>query len=196
MAIHTSPARMLAFLILIASVLLVSSPALAQSYGIRTYAVTGGADSAAGGIYAVSGIIGQPGIGDAMQGGAFAIRVGFDAVTTTAPVVAYTPFTDEVLTTGVTVVKRVHILELRQRIDAARTFYGLAAYPWTDPVLSSGTSVVRAVHIIELRTALQQAFTNAGPQPTFADAALGPGQLITRAHIMELRTALAAIEQR
>ena len=43
-------------------------------------------------------------------------------------------FTDDPLTAGTTVVKAVHLNELRAAIDNLRGRYGLAAYPWTDLV--------------------------------------------------------------
>ncbi len=57
--------------------------------------------------------------------------------------------TDPTITTGLTVVKAAHILELRNRIDALRSVHSLPPYPWTTP-LSAGV-VIKGVHVNELR---------------------------------------------
>jgi hypothetical protein len=105
-------------------------------------------------------------------------------------------FTDDPLTPALTVIKAVHVTELRSRIDQQRTRFGLSAFPWTDLTLSPGTTLVRAVHVAELRTALTQAYTAAGQTPpTFTDSTLTPGVTPVRAvHIAELRAAVVAIE--
>ena len=63
------------------------------------------------------------------------------------------PFTDAVLVPGETLVKAVHWIELRGRIDSLLLDVGLDRWPWTDPVLRPGSTLVRAVHLIELRRA-------------------------------------------
>src|SRR2546425_6115264 len=68
-------------------------------------------------------------------------------------------FTDSPLVTQSTVVKAVHITELRTAINAARTRNGLAASTWTDPTLTARSTTLKAVHITELRTALNQVYT-------------------------------------
>jgi hypothetical protein len=103
-------------------------------------------------------------------------------------------FTDDVLTSGVTMIKAVHVTELRTRIDAVRAAKGLAAFSYTDPTLTVGSMVVKAVHITEMRTALSQAYVAAGrAAPTFTDPDLS-GKTITTVHINELRTAVVDIE--
>jgi uncharacterized repeat protein (TIGR03803 family) len=103
-------------------------------------------------------------------------------------------FTDDPLVAGTTVIKAVHITELRSRIDVVRAAFGLGGYPYTGDV-SVGTTI-QAVHINDLRTALAQAYTAAGrTPPTYTtDPTLTIGTVIKAAHINELRTALAAIE--
>jgi uncharacterized delta-60 repeat protein len=106
-----------------------------------------------------------------------------------------TVFTDDPVTAGSVLIKAVHVIELRTRIDAQRTRYGLLAFDWTDPSLSP-SSTVRAVHWAELRTALQQAYTGAGlSAPSFTDPTLTAGSTIVRAaHIQELRNAVVLLE--
>jgi hypothetical protein len=104
-------------------------------------------------------------------------------------------FTDSTLTPGLTTIKRVHITELRDRIDAVRVAAGLAVYTWTDPTLSAGATIVRAQHVAALRTALAQAYTARSlTPPSYTDPALGAGATIRAVHIAELRAAVTAIE--
>ena len=73
-------------------------------------------------------------------------------------------FTDDPLTAGSTVVKAVHVNELRTAIDTLRSRYGLGSFPWTDLPMTSGITV-KAVHLSELRTALIAVYTQAGQTP-------------------------------
>jgi microcystin-dependent protein len=105
------------------------------------------------------------------------------------------PFTDDPLTTGTSVVRAVHITELRTRINALRARVGLGAFSWTDPVLTSETTVIHAQHILELRTALLQAYAGGGlTSPTFTDPTLGVGTTMKVAHVAEIRTAVSAAD--
>lgn len=113
----------------------------------------------------------------------------------TARLTPYLPFADDVLTSGTSAVRAAHIVELRARIDAVRARFGLAAYPYADASVAAGTTTIRARHIIDLRTALSEAYLAAGrPTPTYTDSSLAPGAVIKRAHIAELRAAVALIE--
>ena len=104
-------------------------------------------------------------------------------------------FTDNLLTSTLTIIKRVHITELRDRINALRARAGLGAYPWSDPSLVAGVTQVRAEHIVDLRTALVQAYGAMSiPAPAFTDPAFGPGLTISATHVAELRAAVLAIE--
>ena len=109
--------------------------------------------------------------------------------------VEYEPFTDDPLIAGVTVVKAVHVTELRARIEQLRTRYGVAAFNWTDPSLTGGTSAVRAQHIVDLRTALAQAYAAAiMTPPTYTDPALAAGTPTKAVHINELRAAIITLD--
>jgi len=105
-------------------------------------------------------------------------------------------FTDTPLTVGVTVVKQVHIAELRTRIDAQRARFGLGGYPWTNQPLTVGT-LIKSQHVLELRTALNQAYAAHGvspPAPSYTDPGLPGGTLVKAVHITELRNAVIALE--
>jgi hypothetical protein len=113
----------------------------------------------------------------------------------TATLTPYRPFTDNVLTAGVSIIQVAHITELRSRVDAVRARFGLAAFVYADATLTAGTSGVRAQHLVDLRAALADAYTAAGRgSPAYTDAGLGPGMLVRRAHVTELRAAVALIE--
>ena len=109
---------------------------------------------------------------------------------------ARAPFTDDPLHPGVTRVKAIHFLELRERIDLLRQDAGVPRYGWTDPSLTSGVTVRRA-HLAELRSALADVYAAAGrPSPAYTDPALPQGTVIRAAHLMELRAAVVALEDR
>src|SRR5207247_6983301 len=78
------------------------------------------------------------------------------AQSATSLITVVNAFTDDPLMPGVTVIKAVHVTELRSRIDDQRVRVGLAPFPWTDATLSAGTTPVSAVHVAELRTALTE----------------------------------------
>jgi hypothetical protein len=104
-------------------------------------------------------------------------------------------FIDDPLVPGVTAIRAVHVVELRQRVDELRARFGLAAFMWSDATLSPGTASVRAIHVVELRAALAAAYTAAGrSSPIYTDAALVAGVTPVRAaHISELRAAVVAL---
>jgi peptidyl-Asp metalloendopeptidase len=90
-------------------------------------------------------------------------------------------FTDDPLIAGTTVVKAVHITELRTAINARRVSAGLSATTWTNTIVAGGT--IRAADIEEMRSALTPAL---GSPPTYTDAALS-GVTVQAIHIQELR---------
>jgi microcystin-dependent protein len=105
---------------------------------------------------------------------------------------ATAPFTDAPFGAGTTPVRAVHVIELRNRIDALRGRFGLAAFPWTDPALTAGVTVVRALHLLDLRTALTQACAAGGlPLPSYAEI-ITAGTLVKAAHVTELQNAVLA----
>ncbi len=113
----------------------------------------------------------------------------------TATMSLYQPFTDDTLTAESSVVRAVHLNELRTRIDALRVRFGLVPYAWTDATITAGSSVIKVVHITDLRAALAQACIAAGQAaPTYTNPALGAGTPVKAAHIAEIRTAIVAIE--
>jgi subtilisin-like proprotein convertase family protein len=104
-------------------------------------------------------------------------------------------FTDNPLVAGTTLIKAIHVNELRPRIDAIRIAKGLGAFSW-GAALVAGTSVVTVQHVNDLRTALGQAYTAAlMTPPTYTDPVLVAGTTKVKAvHITEVRSAIVAIE--
>ncbi|MCL4788923.1 MAG: hypothetical protein KJ070_19370 [Verrucomicrobia bacterium] len=56
--------------------------ALAQNYSIDWYTIDGGGGTSTGGVYSVSGTIGQPDAGALMTGGNYSLQGGFWAIQT------------------------------------------------------------------------------------------------------------------
>jgi hypothetical protein len=104
------------------------------------------------------------------------------------------PFTDNLLVRGVSSIKRVHITELRERIDALRVGAGLPPFAWS-PLAAAGNPIL-AAHLTELRAALGQVYTSMGRSaPAYTDPVLTPGVTPMKAvHVMELRDAVIAVE--
>ena len=99
-------------------------------------------------------------------------------------------FTDPTLVAGTTVVKAVHVTELRIAVNAVYLLAGLTPPPYyTDATITPGVTVVQAVHVIELRTALDAARSILSLPPiTYSQATLTTGvSMITAADISELR---------
>jgi hypothetical protein len=111
------------------------------------------------------------------------------------PLIALVPFTDEPLLGSSTVIRAVHITELRTRIDSLRRRFGLDGFTWMS--VQGGTTVA-AQHITDLRNAIAQAYAAAAetPQlPDWTDPTIVPGQTVIRiVHVAEIRAAVTALE--
>ena len=70
-------ARTIAFALLLSTIISQLSTAYAQSYSIDWYRVACGGGMSTGGVYSVSGTIGQPDAGVAMSGGNYTLQGGF-----------------------------------------------------------------------------------------------------------------------
>jgi len=94
-------------------------------------------------------------------------------------------FTDDPLVANTTIMKAVHITELRQAVNLMRAAASLGAASFTDASLSGVPA--KAVHLDELRTALAQARSALGlPAISFTDTML-LGVVVKAAHVQELR---------
>jgi uncharacterized delta-60 repeat protein len=108
--------------------------------------------------------------------------------------IGYLAFTDDDLTAGVSLIKAVHINELRARIAALRASHNLGAYSYTHVSILAGSSVAHAVDITELRTALSEVYTAEGRTPPSYGTSSAAGVTMVVADIAELRAAVVAIE--
>jgi hypothetical protein len=94
-------------------------------------------------------------------------------------------FTDDPLVPGETVIKAIHLIELREAVNAVRAAAGLAPVSWTDP--SPAGVPVRAVHIEELREALTPALTLLGKTASYTDPVLTTDTPVKAVHFQEIR---------
>jgi hypothetical protein len=63
-------------------------------------------------------------------------------------------WTDATLIPGATLVKAVHITEMRTAVNAIYSALGLPMPAYTDPTLARGATPIKAVHLSELRAAV------------------------------------------
>lgn len=110
-----------------------------------------------------------------------------------ADIYALDDFTDDPIQAKVTVVKAIHIRELRDTINELRTAHGLETYNFTDSGLNAG-GVVKTIHILELRDALNGVYDDLGQaRPSYTDPDLSKGMVIKADHINELRQAFRMV---
>jgi len=64
-------------------------------------------------------------------------------------------WTDPTITAGVTLIRRVHLTELRSFLDEARSTLSLPAVVYTDPTITAGSTTIKAQHILDLRSGVQ-----------------------------------------
>jgi subtilisin family serine protease len=100
------------------------------------------------------------------------------------------------LTPGSTIIKAVHVLELRTAINNLRGVHGVAPFTWADPTLTVGSTVAKGVHVLDLRSAMALLCTvKPGKCAGYTDDALSPGQTVIKAvHLNDLRSNVRALE--
>ena len=64
-------------------------------------------------------------------------------------------FIDPTLTVHSTVVKRIHVIDLRTALDAARSTLGLSALSYTDSTITIHSTPVKAIHLTDLRNGVK-----------------------------------------
>jgi len=103
-------------------------------------------------------------------------------------------FTDDPLVPRLTVIRVIHLTELRAQIDDLRGRSGLPAFDWTDASVTARTLPVRAGHIVELRSALNAVYVAAGwSLPVYSVSSIAASDVVTAAHVTEIRAAVARI---
>ena len=96
-------------------------------------------------------------------------------------------FTDDPVAPASTIIKAVHVTELRTAVNAVRAAAGLPDATFTDAV-SAGV-FMKAIHITELRSNLDAARTALGlTAAPYTDPALAAGVIIKAVHIRDLRS--------
>jgi len=126
--------------------------------------------------------------------GAGTCAVTMTAATSVTATFAFTTFTDNPLGAGTTVVKAVHITELRAAINAAQTRNEVPASSWmTDPTIAAGSTTIKAGHIVEMWTAVNQVYTKLGMAPPPYMDSIVPGTVIKAIHVQNLRNAVSAL---
>jgi subtilisin family serine protease len=95
-----------------------------------------------------------------------------------------------------TVIKAVHVLELRTAIGNLRAARGIGAFNWTDPVLTVGSTPAKGIHVLDLRSALAPVCAAVpGKCGGYTDGTLPPGQIVIKAaHLNELRANVRALD--
>lgn len=97
-------------------------------------------------------------------------------------------FTDDPLVAGTTVVKALHVTELRTAIDNYRATASLGAYSWSTTI--NAGAVITAAHVTELRSALTPALQAFSRTVTYTNNPLTNGDPISAIDIQELRNYL------
>ncbi|MFZ2493229.1 MAG: FG-GAP-like repeat-containing protein [Thermoanaerobaculia bacterium] len=96
-------------------------------------------------------------------------------------------FTDDLVIGGSTVIKAVHMTELRTAVDAVRAAIGLANATYTNAISVGG--LIRAADVTELRSNLNDARNLLGASVmVYTDPALTIGHQARTAHILNIRT--------
>jgi len=85
-SLHSMKSK-IAIALLTCSVSLLALPATAQSYSIDWHTIDGGGGTSTGGVFSVSGTIGQPDAGGPMTNGLYSLTGGFWALPTAIQVV-------------------------------------------------------------------------------------------------------------
>jgi len=111
---------------------------------------------------------------------------GTSASSPSAPDLATTIiFTDPTLVPGVTVIRAVHLTELRTAVNAVRALAGIGAASWTDP--NPAGVVIKAVHWTELRDRLNEARAVLGLPAVSFPSPVTSGALVRAAHVEAMR---------
>jgi hypothetical protein len=117
-----------------------------------------------------------------------AVSAGGTSSNSAAALATTVSFTDEPLVTGSTLIKRIHLVELRTAVNAVRTLAGIGTTTFTDPTLIAGTTLVKTIHVSELRTALSAAMTSLGFSAPSFSSGLATSSVVKQSHFQELRT--------
>lgn len=94
-------------------------------------------------------------------------------------------FTDDTLMAASTIIKRDHVIELRQAVNAVRITAGIGTFSWVEAINAQSTEV-KASHILELRTKLDDA-RSALNLSACSYTSIATGDPIQKVHFEQLR---------
>ena len=115
-----------------------------------------------------------------------AVITGLSSSDSNPDLATTTTFSDDPLIAGTTVVRAIHLTELRTAITAVATLAGTGPLTFTNPSLTN--VAIKSVHITELRSDLNTALAKLLlPRVTFANSAAA-GTAVSAADFTELRT--------
>jgi Divergent InlB B-repeat domain len=105
-------------------------------------------------------------------------------------------FSDSTLTPFASVVRAVHVTELRAAIDTLRARQGLASFGWTDSAVVANATIIKRSHLVDLRSAVAAIYATRGlAVPSWSDPTITSAAPLVRAsHIAELRAAVLALQ--
>ncbi len=93
-----------------------------------------------------------------------------------------TIFAEDPLQSQVTIIKAVHVTQLRQAVDAVRVTANIGPAIWTNPL-----DQVKAVHFSELRAKLNEALVPLNLSEMPIDPAIAPTNTVFAAHLQAVR---------
>src|SRR5581483_8975933 len=101
-----------------------------------------------------------------------------------------TPWTNDPVVPGTTPIRAIHVIELRNAVNASRSALSLPNYPFTDSSVTPGATQIRAVHFGEIRSAIQDLWfrKRLGPLPGWSvGSPPSPSRTIRAADMNDLR---------
>ncbi len=114
-----------------------------------------------------------------------AVNAGGSSPTSALDLATTVIFTDDPLVAGVTIIKAVHLAQLRTAVNAVRALDGLSAATFTDSATPG--VVVKAVHITQLRSDLDAATSGLGLPSGGWTNAITTGSIIRAVDFQEIR---------
>ena len=117
-----------------------------------------------------------------------AINAGGSSPDSSADLATTVIFSNDPLQPGVTLIRAVHLAELRTAVNAVRSLAGLAPATFTDSAIPG--VVIKAIHITELRTALNAALTALGRSTPVYTNTIAPGSIVRAVDFQEIRNAV------
>lgn len=100
-------------------------------------------------------------------------------------VIAGRIFADDPLIVGSTLIKALHLTEVRDAVNDTRAKAGLTPATWADAAVPG--LLIKAAQINELRSALTPALAILGQTASYTDPTLAAGNVVKAVHVQEIR---------